>query len=125
MPPSADAEAQIVDAILAFERSCLEADAALVERRWSDFGAALGAQSALTDQLAALFEAIPEHAPANDPRVGKRLQGVFAYREDQLRRLQAYHEQVGERLRTIAKMRSFSRTIGSAPVAARILNAES
>lgn len=125
MPLSADAEARIVEAILAFERSCLEADAALVERRWTDFGAALSAQSALTDQLAALFEATPERAPANDPRVRKRLEGVFAYREDQLRRLQAYHEHIGQRLRTIAKVRSFSRTIGAPPVPARIVNAES
>jgi hypothetical protein len=124
MPPSADPRAEIVETILALERSCLDADAALVERRWADFGTAMSAQSSLTDRLAALFDAAPRHAPDNDARVRKRLEGILAYRDDQLRRLRAYHEHVGERLRSIAKVRAFSRAVGAAPVPARILNVE-
>lgn len=124
MPPSADTKAEIVEAILALERSCLEADTAFLERRWADVGVALGTQSALTDRLASLFEAAPELAPANEPRVRKRLLGVLAFRDDQLRRMRAYNEQVGERLRSIAKMRAYSRTIGTARVPARIVNTE-
>ncbi|HTJ27767.1 MAG TPA: hypothetical protein VMA36_16545 [Candidatus Limnocylindria bacterium] len=123
MPPSADPRAEIVEAILAFERSCLAADAALVERRWPDFRAALASQRQLTGRLAELFAATPQFAPDGDPRVRQRLLGVFKYREDQLRRLRAYHEQVGTRLSTLAKMRAFRRSIGTAPVPARILNA--
>jgi hypothetical protein len=124
MPPSADPQAEVVETILALERSCLEADAALVERRWAEFGAAMTAQSTLTDKLAYLFEAAPQHGPDDDLRVRKRLEGILAYRDDQLRRLRAYHEEVGERLRSISKVRAFSRSVGTAPVPARFLNVE-
>lgn len=116
MPSSAEAVGEeIVRTILALERSCLDADAALVERRWPDVESAFSAQSALTDRLGELFAAEPEHAPANDGRVHDRLRGVVAYREDQLRRLRAYRDEIGRRLRSIGRVRALSRTIG-APV---------
>jgi hypothetical protein len=124
MPPSADPRVEIVEAILALERSCLAADAALVERRWRDLTAAFREQARLTARLADLFATSPECSPERDPRVRKRLHGVFVYREDQLRRLRAYRDEVGSRLRTIGKMRAFSRAVGTAPVPARILNAQ-
>ncbi len=113
MPSSADeARSAVAHAIVALERSCLDADAALVERRWPDVRAAFGCQVALTSELARLFAETPAISPANDEKVAHRVRGIYVYREDQLRRLRAYRDDVLERLTTIGKMKAFSRSIG-------------
>ena len=128
MPSSAEdraaAQQAVVETIIALERSCLGADAAIVERRWNDLDTVFADQQALTDRLAVLFTAAPEAAPEQDARVMKRLRGVLTYRDDQLRRLRAYHEGVAERLRSIERMRRFSRSIGTHVVPARVLDAQ-
>lgn len=118
------AQRDVVETIIALERSCLGADAAIVERRWSDLDAVFADQQALTDRLAALFAAAPEVAPDRDPRVMRRLRGVLSYRDDQLRRLRAYHDGVAERLRSLERMRRFSRSIGTHVMPARVLDAK-
>jgi hypothetical protein len=104
-------QAGIVGAILAFERSCLSAEAALVERRWKDVTAAFEAQTRLTEELAELFRRAPDLAPARDPKVAQRIRGILVYRADQLRRLEAYRDAVGRRLASIGKIRELSRTM--------------
>jgi hypothetical protein len=104
----------VVRTILALERSCLDADAALVERRWSDLEAAFAVQTRLTDELAELFRNAPDVAPENDAKVAERVRGVLVFRDDQLRRLCAYRDEVGRRLRAIGQVRDLSRTIGKA-----------
>ncbi len=125
MPSSADGRQRAVETILALERACVEAEAALVERRWDAFGAALRTQSALTATLHELFRALPEIAPRRDERVMKRLRGILAYRADQLDRLRAYHAHVGERLRAIGRVRAIGRTLGKPAVRARVLDTQS
>ncbi|MGD0050819.1 MAG: hypothetical protein ABSD03_03225 [Vulcanimicrobiaceae bacterium] len=114
----------MVRTILALERSCLDAESALVERRWRDVDVAFAAQRRLTEELAALFVATPESAPLADAKVAQRLRGVLAYREDQMRRLRAYHQNVGERLRSIGKVRQFARAIGKRLPISHVLNAK-
>ncbi|MEO7040281.1 MAG: hypothetical protein ABI186_09655, partial [Candidatus Elarobacter sp.] len=63
-------------------------------------------------ELRMLFAATPEIAPANDEEIAQRMRGVLGYRADQLRRLRAYHAEVEDRLRSIGKVRAFSRSIG-------------
>lgn len=128
MPSSAEgdeaARQAVVETIIALERSCLGADAAIVERRWNDLDTVFADQQALTDRLAMLFAAAPDVSPEQDPRVMKRLRGVLSYRDDQLRRLRAYHDGVAERLRSLERMRRFSRSIGTRVVPARVLDAQ-
>ena len=113
MPSSADdARAAVARTIVALERSCLEADAAFVERRWPDVDAALREQTALTAELARLFAGDPAIAPPQDAKVARRVHGVYAYREEQLRRMRAYRDDVRERLQAIGKMNALSRSIG-------------
>ena len=110
---SADAaRAAVARAIVALERACLDADAAFVERRWPDVRSAFHRQSALTGELARIFSEAPDVAPDRDEKVARRMRGVFTFREDQLRRMRAYRDEVGERLRAIGKINAFSRTIG-------------
>jgi hypothetical protein len=119
--PAIDA---VVRAIIAMERSCLDADAALVERRWDGVDAAFRAQAALTVQLERMFAAAPQLAPANDPKVAQRMNGILAYREDQLRRLRSYRDDVAHRLSSIGKVNAFSRSFGKSIGAARLLDGQ-
>jgi hypothetical protein len=114
----------VVRAIIALERSCLDAESAFVERRWSDVEAAFGRQTALTGDLGHLFAAAPETAPANDAKVARRVHGILAYRDDQLRRMRAYHDDVAGRLRSIAKVKALSRSIGRRAAGGRLLDGQ-
>ncbi|MGD1066618.1 MAG: hypothetical protein ABR975_07360 [Vulcanimicrobiaceae bacterium] len=123
MPSSAEpARAVVVRTIIALERACLEAEEALVERRWRDVRRAFATQRKLTDELAALFAASPDVAPAADAKVAQRLHGVYAYRQEQMNRLESYRSSVGERLRTIGKMRQLSRSVGKRPPVSHVVN---
>ena len=102
----------VVASIIALERSCLEADSALAERRRHDVDAAFAEQTRLTAELARLFAEAPETSPAADAKVAQRVDGILAYRDEQLQRLRAFHAEVGGRLESIGKVRAFSRSIG-------------
>ena len=125
MPPSAEgAHGAVARTIVELERSCLSADAALVERRWSDVDELFGVQAELTARLARLFESAPETAPANDARVAERVRGILVYRDDQLRRLEAYRDEVAGRLSAIGKVNAFSRSFGKRGAAAQLLDGQ-
>ena len=118
------ARGAVIETLALLERSCLEADAALTERRWSDVATAFTAQERLTGELARLFEDVPQMAPVNDEKVAKRIRGILVYRDDQLRRLRAYHAEVGSRLRAIGRMRAFSRSIGKRGPSAELVDGQ-
>ncbi len=125
MQPSAECPHDaVVRTIIELERVCLAADAALVERRWPDVEASFRAQAELTGRLARLFESAPETAPANDAKVAERVRGILVYRDDQLRRLEAYRDEVAGRLTTIGKVNAFSRSFGKRAGPARILDGQ-
>ncbi len=119
--PALDA---VVRTIIALERSCLVAEAALVERRWPDLDAAFAAQAILTGELARLFDAAPHTAPPDDAKVAQRVRGILAYRADQLRRLQSFRAEVGTRLESIGKVNAFSRSIGRRANSASVLDGQ-
>lgn len=112
----------VVRTIIALERSCLDAESAFVARRWTDVRAAFGKQRELTGELRGLFARAPETTPANDAKVARRVRGILAYRDDQLRRIRAYHDDVGERLRSIGKVRALARTIGRRRASGRLVD---
>ena len=107
-----DPHEAVARAIIDLERSCLEAESAFVGLRWDDVRAAFARQSALTFELGRLFADAPQTAPDADPKVGRRIRGILAYRDDQLRRMRAYRDEVGERLSSIGKVNALSRSLG-------------
>ena len=114
MPSSADpARDAAVAVLVAIERSCLDAEAAFVERRWPDVATSLQRQETLTGELRELFAHAPHVAPDRDDKIAQRVRGILAYRDDQLRRMTAYNAEIERRLDSIGKVRKFSRTIGS------------
>lgn len=125
MPSSAEsARGSALETLIAIERCCLAADAAIVERDWSGVASALERQAALTAELAALFGAAPAASPLGDPAIAQRVRGILAFRDDQLARLRAYRDDVSRRLDAIGRMRALSRSIGDAN-APRLLNTRS
>jgi hypothetical protein len=122
--PAETARDAVARTIIALERSCMDADAALVEHRWPELGAALRAQAVLEVQLRALFDAAPETAPAANVKVEQRIRGILAYRDEQLRRLRAYHSDVALRLNSIGKVRALSRSLGRRAASAQLLDAQ-
>ncbi len=125
MPSSAEAPRDaVVHAIIALERSCLDAESAFVARRWAGVEAAFGRQAELTGELGRLFAAAPETSPANDAKVARRMQGIFAYRDDQLRRMSAYRDDVATRLRSISKVNALSRSIGRRAAGGSLLDGQ-
>lgn len=121
---SAETRERAIRTVIALERACLEADAAIVERRWPAVDAAFRTQDALTERLASMFEQSPDIAPANDAKVAERVRGVIAFREDQLRRLRAYRDDVEQRLSAIGKVNAFSRSFGQHRAAARLVDGQ-
>ena len=113
---------EVVGTILALERACLEADAALTEHRWKDVRSAFATQEELTRSLGELFVRAPEASPNADQKVAQRIRGVLVYRDDQLRRLTAYRDEVARRLNAIGKLRELSRSIGKPPGTATFLD---
>jgi hypothetical protein len=114
----------IVRTLIALERSCLDADAALVERRWADVEAAFGAQVSMTDELAALFAVAPETSPQLDAKVAQRIDGILKYRDDQLRRLRSYNAEVASRLDAIGRVNALSRSIGQRNNSGQVLDGQ-
>ena len=109
--PAETPREEVIGTVIALERACLDADAALTEHRWNDVERAFAEQTRLTDALRLLFTETPELAPLRDARVAKRLRGVLRYREDQLRRLQAYRDELARRLSSVGKMRRLAQTM--------------
>jgi hypothetical protein len=125
MPSSAEtAREAVVRVLLALERSCLDVDAALAERRWPEIESALAAQAGLTGDLGALFEAAPELTPERDEKIAARMHGILSYRDDQLHRLQAFNAEVGTNLQSIGRMNSMSRSIGREDSAGKVLDGQ-
>jgi hypothetical protein len=125
VPSSAETPREaVVRTILALERSCLSADGALVEHRWKDVTAAFATQSRLTEELAELLKRTPELAPERDAKVAQRIAGILVYREDQLRRLEAYRDEVGRRLASIGKVRELARTMRRHSAAASFVDSK-
>jgi hypothetical protein len=125
MQPSAESPHDaVVRTVIELERICLSADAALVERRWPDVEASFRAQAELTARLARLFESAPETAPANNEKVAERVRGILVYRDDQLRRLESYRDEIAGRLSTIGKVNAFSRSFGKRAAAPQLLDAQ-
>jgi hypothetical protein len=114
----------VVRTIIALERSCLDADGAMLEGRGGDVEAAFRAQADLTAELSRLFAAHPETTPANEPKVALRLDGILAYREEQMRRLQAYRDEIASRLSTIGKVNAMSRSFGRHTESAHVLDGQ-
>jgi hypothetical protein len=94
--------------LLALEQECLMVDRAIAARAWSACDTSWRAQRRLTHELdiamSALDPASPEVAIAR-----KRIDRLRRYRDGQLQRLRTFHANIGRRLSTFERYRSFAK----------------
>jgi len=102
------------------ERAVAEGEVALRARDWPALALSFANQRRIRQGIInelALLGLTPENAP---PAVLERLQAVFAFRNDQLRRLTAYRNEVSSQLQRARKWKDIARSaragIGPSPV---------
>ena len=108
MQPSADPARGALEAVAAevnaLERLCLDIDAAVTARDWARLDAAIaGSRKAMHAFENAMAIAIPYRDEAFDRAVFARLQQIYAYRHERLEAVQAYHDEIGDRLRQLSR----------------------
>jgi hypothetical protein len=96
------------------ERLCGELEASLTATDWTAAANALrDTRRARHAFLNALDTAVSARDLAFDEGVRARVRVVFDRRQVQLERLRAMHDEIGERLQTLSKWKSFARKIGA------------
>jgi len=101
----------------ALEQLCNELELALREGDWKRLGAAISSsRRTMAEFEQAMAEAKSVRTAEFDREIFARLQRVYSVRAEQLARLQAYHDDVGKRLRTISRWKGYARSIGGPDV---------
>jgi hypothetical protein len=114
LPASAEARAAVEREVEELERLCLALEHDLVGGRWDGASQTLRDTRRVTHALLnAMDAAAPYRDEPFDAALNARVKRVFDLRDDQLHRLQEYRDQVGERLQTFSRWKSFARSIGA------------
>jgi hypothetical protein len=96
------------------EALCGHIERALMRRQWSNLETAIADSRRIMHAFQnAMDDAQSVRTEAFDQNVFRRLRYIQAIRENQMTRLQQYHDAVGERLRLIARWKSALRSIAS------------
>lgn len=101
-----------VEIIVALERECLTADKAIAAYNWDACEASWSKQRYLAHELDIALRGVPRDTPEFAP-VGKRIDRIINYRDNQIKRLRAVSAAISERLVTLDKFRVFSRSLRS------------
>lgn len=100
---------------------CGRAERALMLRRWQDLDQTIADARRATHALAnAMDDSRAVRDDAFDQGIMRRLHYVAAIRENQMTRLQQYHDAVGERLQLVARWKSALRSIGNRNASKRL-----
>lgn len=117
MQPSDNAHnvlSAVESALGELEALCGRIERALMLRQWPELDAAIADSRRLTHALQnAMDDARDLRTKEFDENVFRRLRYIHAIRENQMARLQQYHDAVGERLRLIARWKSALRSISA------------
>lgn len=112
--PSVDPRREIVAFVEELERLCAKAERELTSLRWSDLDVTMADQRRVTQALINTVHATMDVRPPEfDKQVRKRIDRIYAYRDNQLKRLVAYRDNVRGRLRLIAKAKEARRSFGA------------
>jgi hypothetical protein len=100
-----------VEVIVAIERECLVADAAIAAQNWERCEESWRAQRVLTHELDI---ALREHPLTLEQLAAarKRIDRLARYREGQLKRLKAFNDACATRLANMGRFRGFSKSVG-------------
>jgi hypothetical protein len=105
----------------ALEALCGDIERALMRRNWSDLDTAIVDSRRITHALQnAMDDAAAVRDETFDGAVMRRLRHVHAIRQNQMSRLQQYHDAVGDRLRLMARWKSALRSMSPQPARSRL-----
>jgi hypothetical protein len=112
-------EQRLAQLLSEFEEECAQGEVALRGRKWDELRRIMFNQGRLRQAI--INDLAAEQADVRAmPEVFTRLQAIFTFRNDQLRRLTAYRTEVSRRLQITRKWkdaaRSARRGIGPSPV---------
>jgi hypothetical protein len=113
------AREEALRAVKELEQLCREAEKSLMSGDWNGVANALRSSRRSTHAFRNAMEtSLPARDPQFDADVRKRLERVYLIREDQLLRVERFHETVAERLRSISRWNAYARGAGArkAPV---------
>lgn len=114
------APAGVSEHVAELETLCTEIESSLCASDWKRFDAAIAnsrrARHAFENAMA---ETAGTHDAEFERAIFTRLQRVFAVRDDQMKRLQAIHDGIGERLRAISRWKQYARAVGGSHAAQR------
>lgn len=117
MQPSDNAElllSAIEGPLGELEALCGRIERALMRRQWSELETAIADSRRVMHAFQnAMDDARNLRTKGFDEQVFRRLRYVHAIRQNQMTRLQQYHDAVGERLRLMARWKSALRSIAS------------
>jgi hypothetical protein len=103
--------------VTALEQLCNELELALRAADWNRMGVAIAdSRRTMAEFENAMAEAKPLRTADFDQVIFARLQRVYSVRADQMKRLQAANDEIGKRLRTISRWKSYARSIGGPDV---------
>ena len=104
----------VESAVRELEGLCGVIERALMQRRWDELEQAMNDSRRVTHALQnAMEEARDARDAAFDERTFRRLRHVHVIRENQMLRLQHYHQTVGERLQLVTRWKSALKSIAS------------
>lgn len=114
--------AAVENAVRELEGLCGTIESALMQCRWDDFEHAMNDSRRVTHAVRnAMDDANEVRNAAFDERIERRLRHVHVIRENQMLRLQQYHQAVGERLHLVTRWKSALKSIAARlPEPARI-----
>jgi len=114
LPSDNLARRAVLDRIGELESSCAQLESALQDHAWERLDLAIADARRITHGLEQALEVGEVKADAAfEKLVRERLERVHAIRERQVVRLSAYHEELGERLKTFVQFKAFARSIGA------------
>lgn len=123
MPQSASREdllAAVETSVRDLERLCGRLERSLMLRRWDELETAIADSRRITHALQnAMDDASPVRDAAFDEKIQRRLYYVHAIRQNQMVRLQQYHDAVGDRLRLMARWKTALKTLAARANAAK------
>lgn len=103
------------------ETLCGRCERALMMRRWEDLDRAIAdARRATHALLNAMDDASDVRDDAFDDGVMRRVRYVHAIRENQMTRLQQYHDAVAQRLQLVARWKSSLRALAQRTAPSRV-----
>jgi hypothetical protein len=102
-------EQRLTQLLSEFEEECAQAEVALRGRKWDDLRRIMFNQGRIRQAI--INDLAAEHSDLRAmPEIFTRLQAIFTFRNDQLRRLSAYRAEVSRRLQLTRKWKDVTRS---------------